>query len=98
MGRNHAKLTARRWTHLRRAILERDGWRCRECGAYGNEVDHIRPLHKGGDPWDSDNLQTLCRSCHIAKTARENRRPMTPAESRWRMLVAKSLAEEEAFE
>ncbi|MCE2494035.1 MAG: HNH endonuclease [Alphaproteobacteria bacterium] len=98
MSRLHKSLTPRQWVRTRQAILERDDWRCRACGAYGNEVDHVRPLHKGGDPWEPANLQTLCRSCHIAKTARENRRPMTPAESRWRMLVAKSLAEEEAFE
>lgn len=32
------------------------------------EVDHIVPLHKGGN--DSDgNKQSLCGACHAAKTA-----------------------------
>ena len=51
------------------------------------EVDHVRPLDKGGDPWDPANLQALCRGCHIQKTAAENRREPTPAEAAWRVLV-----------
>ena len=55
------------------------------------EVDHVVPLDRSGDPWDPANLQTLCRSCHIAKTAGENRRPLTPAETEWRALVRSML-------
>ena len=40
------------------------------------------------DVYDVNGLQTLCRSCHIAKTGRENRRPLTPAELAWRELLA----------
>ena len=29
---------------------------------------------RGGDLYEENNLQALCRSCHIAKTASENRR------------------------
>ena len=36
------------------------------------EVDHIQPWHRGGSH-DLENLQTLCRGCHIEKTRRENR-------------------------
>ena len=43
------------------------------------------------DPYDPNGVQTLCRSCHIAKTARENRRPLAPAELRWRVLVTELL-------
>jgi len=32
------------------------------------EVDHIIPLHQGGAAVDLDNLQTLCRDCHLAKS------------------------------
>ena len=39
-------------------------------------------LDKGGDAWDPDNLQALCRGCHVAKTAAENRRPLTPGGGR----------------
>ena len=50
-------------------------------------MDHIEPLHQGGDPWALDNLQVLCRDCHIRKTAAENRRELTPAEAAWQALV-----------
>lgn len=32
------------------------------------EVDHIKAICNGGDPWDEDNLQVLCKRCHKAKT------------------------------
>ena len=69
----------RRWERLRRVILDRDGWRCRKCGRAGRlEVDHIVPIHRGGDYWDMSNLQALCRSpCHFAKTSSEFRRVRT---------------------
>ena len=51
------------------------------------EIDHVIPLHRGGDPWDEGNLQALCRRSHVAKTAAENRREPTAAESAWRELV-----------
>ena len=44
---------------------------CAKCGAVAElECDHIKPLHRGGtDDWT--NLQSLCRSCHAEKSARE---------------------------
>lgn len=88
MSRHHVHLPARRWTRVRRAVLDRDGWRCRRCGRAGRmEVDHVIPLDRGGAPWDPANLQTLCRSCHIRKTANENERP-DPARDEWRALIA----------
>ena len=58
------------------------------CCDYGNEVDHVQPLQWGGDPWALDNLQVLCRGCHIEKTRRENRRPLSSAERKWREFVS----------
>ncbi|KMQ75291.1 HNH endonuclease [Marinobacter subterrani] len=51
---------------------------CTECDRQGRttaatDVDHIVP-HRG-DPklfWSQSNWQALCRSCHSAKTARED--------------------------
>ena len=89
MSRCHVHLQACRWAAARRQVIARDRWRCRACGRAGRlECDHVRPLRAGGDPYDMGNLQTLCRSCHIAKTAGENRRPLTPAEAAWRDFVA----------
>ena len=91
MSRNHAYLNTCRWAAVRRAVFERDGYRCVMCGRAGRlECDHITPLehNPGQDPYDMNGLQTLCRACHIEKTARENRRELTPAEDAWRELVA----------
>ena len=91
MSRHHTHLNARRWAAVRRAVIERDAHRCTSCGRGGRlEVDHVTPLQRepGQDPFDINGLQTLCRACHIEKTRRENRRPLTPAELAWRALVA----------
>ena len=91
MSHHHVDLNARRWAAVRRAVLNRDNFKCVECGRAGKlEVDHIVPMQRepGQDPYDPNGLQALCRSCHVAKTRRENRRPLTPAELAWRELVA----------
>lgn len=70
-----------RWQAVRRAVFERDGWACVKCGRMGLiECDHIRPIKDAGDWFDMDNLQTLCRGCHINKSAGESRtRTISPA-------------------
>ena len=54
----------------RALIMERDGFRCRRCGAGPRDerlvIDHIVPLALG----DDDNLQTLCPPCNQGKGAR----------------------------
>ena len=74
-------------------VLERDGWRCVECGRAGRlEVDHVVPLEAGGEPWALENLQALCAGCHIRKTAAERpRREVPEAVRRWRDLVSELL-------
>ena len=90
MGRARIRLNQSRWLHVRRVVLERDGYRCRECGKAARlEVDHRTALADGGQPWDLDNLQALCSPCHFGKTALENRarRPLPPAVAKWRQLL-----------
>ena len=78
----------KRWRAVRQQVLERDGWACVKCGRRGRlEVDHIQPMGNGEFVYDLDALQTLCRSCHISKTAGENRKPLTPAASAWQDMV-----------
>jgi len=49
---------------VRRAVLLRDGYRCRWCGNGGLlEIDHIVPWSAGGSD-RSDNLRTLCQACN----------------------------------
>jgi hypothetical protein len=67
----------------RQAVFMRDGGKCATCGhrcsTRGTDVwhlDHIHPLveNRGvGDIefWKMGNLQTLCQTCHKAKTSRE---------------------------
>jgi hypothetical protein len=41
------------------------------------QIDHIKPVAEGGGGCGLENLQTLCTSCHKAKTAKQ-RRPQLP--------------------
>ena len=94
MSLRHARLDQRRWEVTRKRVFSRDRYRCQSCGRAGRmECDHVIRLEDepGRDPFDMDNLQTLCRSCHIEKTAEENRRPMTPEEAEWRAFVEELL-------
>lgn len=74
-GRKYAVPTvkgARRRLHTdhRKAIFERDGFRCKHCGTPDDlTVDHIIPVTAGGLSFD-ENLQTLCRSCNSKKGCR----------------------------
>ena len=91
MSRHHIRLNAHRWAAVRRAVFERDRFRCTSCGKAGRlECDHVTPLQRepSQNPYDPNGLQTLCRACHIEKTRRESRREPTPAEAAWRALVA----------
>jgi 5-methylcytosine-specific restriction endonuclease McrA len=52
------------YEQLRLSVLQRDNWRCQNCGSFQNlEVHHKIPRSQSGD--DSElNLITLCHSCH----------------------------------
>ena len=67
------RLYPRGWSKIRKEFISKHPL-CRSCELFGtielaSEVDHIRPLSKGGEPADESNLQSLCRRCHIRKTA-----------------------------
>ena len=52
------------YQQLRRTILERDGFRCQNCGMRQRlDVHHIIPRGRGGGDQER-NLITLCRTCH----------------------------------
>lgn len=53
------------WQRTRVAVLEREGYRCVDCGTVqvSLQVDHIVPLAAGGSN-DLANLRALCRWCH----------------------------------
>ena len=68
------------WRALRKKVLERDGYQCRECGAtaeesgYPLEIHHIIPP-KGNRElfYDINNCVTLCKCCHAKVTQQEVR-------------------------
>jgi hypothetical protein len=68
------------------AVLERDGWRCRYCGAVpsrsagGLQVDHVAPVSRGGGD-ERENLVTSCRRCNLGKFNTVLRRPPPLTES-----------------
>jgi 5-methylcytosine-specific restriction enzyme A len=49
------------WEALRKACLERDGYRCVICGAPAVVADHIISRKRGGLD-RLDNLRSLCRT------------------------------------
>jgi len=53
---------------LRRAVFERDGGRCVECGSnFDLQYDHILP-HSLGGATSLENLQLLCAPCNREKS------------------------------
>jgi len=62
----------KRWKILRINYLASNPI-CEMCGVgFASEVDHIKPIKLGGDPWDIHNLQALCHRCHSSKTAAQD--------------------------
>lgn len=61
------------WYFVRKDILRRDRYSCRICKQRFRkkqlDVDHIIPVQMGGQLFDKNNLRTLCKECHKAKTA-----------------------------
>jgi hypothetical protein len=55
---------------LRRAVYERDAYRCVDCGSWENlSIDHVIPWSKGGAT-TMDNLVTRCMPCNNSKGTR----------------------------
>ena len=71
MRNNHSKkiYSSKRWRTVRRQYFETHPM-CEDCLLEGKtipaeEVHHIKPLSAGGEPYDFNNLRSLCRSCHL---------------------------------
>jgi HNH endonuclease len=58
--------STRAWRRVREQVLQRDGFRCRECGAFAREVDHIVDVSLGGGD-EPGNLRSLCARGHAAR-------------------------------
>lgn len=67
----------RAWEILRARILKRDKYLCQTCLRQGiateaKAVDHIKAKAFGGTD-EETNLESICKQCHLIKTARERR-------------------------
>ncbi len=71
------------WYWVRKDVLRRDSYRCCICKKRFRkrelDIDHIIPVQMGGELFSKDNLRTLCRDCHAAKTSLD-REALKPAE------------------
>ncbi len=66
------KLKDRRWLQKRLRILERDDFKCRDCGVNDSFDDiglQVHHCYYKGEPWDveDDFLLTLCENCHAVR-------------------------------
>lgn len=74
------------WKRIRKARLLLNPL-CQHCELVGVikkavDVDHIVEIEDGGEPFDLDNTQSLCRSCHNRKTAMSKRNRNKPKQMR----------------
>ena len=64
------------WFWIRKDILKRDRYSCSICKKRFRktflDIDHIIPIQMGGKPYDKNNLRTLCKECHKAKSKLDN--------------------------
>lgn len=68
-----------RWRELREMALKRDKGLCVTCLKNNRIeravlVDHIVEISDSGEPFDINNLQSLCSSCHNKKSAEERKK------------------------
>jgi 5-methylcytosine-specific restriction endonuclease McrA len=64
------KLNSKAYMALKNQVLERDSWKCQECGALENlQVHHLKSRSRLGND-EMINLITLCTPCHRKKHTR----------------------------
>lgn len=84
---------SKRWRRLRRSILRRDGYRCREWARYGKAVEattvhHVWPAEEYPEyAWASWNLVSLSGDRHDAMHDRRTGR-LTELGEAWRRRIA----------
>lgn len=56
------------WAGVRQRALNRDNDSCVICGGDAEEVDHIIAISLDGEPFELENLRSLCKKHHKTKT------------------------------
>lgn len=70
-GKSRDYWSSSEWRKIRKIQLKKHPV-CVICGERAEEVDHIISVRRGGNN-SPDNLQSLCKTCHSRKTAKEGR-------------------------
>ena len=73
--KNKSVYNNRKWRKFSAAYKKRNPF-CVKCEAEGRVTastvtDHIERINEGGDIYDENNLQALCKSCHNSKSGKE---------------------------
>lgn len=63
-----AYLRSKTWKRIRQRVLDRDGWKCRSCGARATEVHHGAYDAATMRGETLERLYAVCRHCHEAIT------------------------------
>lgn len=62
--RPRIKLSPNEYLRMRNQVLDRDTWRCQDCGSLNDlQVHHLKPRSGLGSD-TMTNLITLCAFCH----------------------------------
>lgn len=80
-----------RWRTFRAAILRRDHYLCQIQGKgctgtaplQGGHVDHIVPLHMGGQKYDPANARAACAHCNTSRRIAIAEEPAPKRVSSW---------------
>lgn len=90
-GRRSAE-QERAWQRVRRIVLGRDGWTCRDCGeeAPRGELDvhHLIPRSAGGEDV-AGNCVTLCDGCHAGRHPNQQVSLARRTIERWAIALAR---------
>ena len=58
-------------TIIKQKVWQRDNGKCVKCGSTDDlHFDHIIPFSRGGSSLTESNVQILCRSCNLGKSAK----------------------------
>jgi hypothetical protein len=60
------KLKDPRWQKKRLCVMQRDGFKCRDCGGEKKTLNVHHCMYQRGEPWETEDafLLTLCEGCH----------------------------------